>query len=177
MRNSHLRRLNKQLKLDWKFRYRHQKLVHADIDHAFNYDLTSAYDPRCVVSTSRWLKGSTLCLSCWRKKVWRRSEKTAYTSRSLCVLIGNVLLLTMLAKSRRLFQQTISPAANRTFSHLVRVQVFELFRFREELPGKKKQAIVSVRRASGCFFLPTPVPKNITVFLGEIRRCERRKLE
>ena len=49
MRNRHLRRLNKQLKLVWKFRYQHQKLVHADIDHAFNYESTVAYDPKCVV--------------------------------------------------------------------------------------------------------------------------------
>ena len=43
---------NPRAKLEWKLRLRHQKLVHADINHAFNYDLTAAYDPKCVVSTS-----------------------------------------------------------------------------------------------------------------------------
>ena len=47
----------------------------------------------------------------------------------------------MPAKNHRLSQQTISPATNRTFSHLVRVQVFELFRFREELRGKKTKRL------------------------------------
>ena len=61
----------------------------------------------------------------------------------------------MLAKSHRLSQQTISPATNRTFSHLGRVQVFELFRFREELRGKNKRLFQSdgLPNASFCQLL------------------------
>ena len=75
VRKHRLRGLNKQLKSDWRFRLRHQKPVHADINHAFNYDSTAAYDPKCVVSAS--LCGSShahsvVCLS--GDKAWRRSE-------------------------------------------------------------------------------------------------------
>ena len=47
----------------------------------------------------------------------------------------------MLAKSHRLSQQTISPATNRTFSHFVHVQVYELFHYREELRKEKNKRL------------------------------------
>ena len=61
----------------------------------------------------------------------------------------------MPAKNHWLSQQTISPATNRTFSHLVRVQVFELFRFREELREINKRLFQSdgLPNASFCQLL------------------------
>ena len=51
--NHRLRGLNNQLKTYWRFRLRHQKLVHVDQNHALSYDSTAAYDPKCVASAIR----------------------------------------------------------------------------------------------------------------------------